>query len=77
MPGVASVGIRPMFTNRGVWLEVYILDFNRDIYNHLIKVEFLHKLRDEQRFGNIAELIEQIEEDVQKTQAFFITSIGD
>ncbi len=71
---VASVGIRPMFSNRGVWLEVYILDFNRDIYNHFIKVEFLHKLRDEQRFANIAELIEQIDKDVQQTQIFFITS---
>ena len=71
LPAVASVGVRPMFSNHRVLLEVHLLDFNRDIYGRLLVVEFLQKLRDEQMFTDTAQLIEQIHEDVRQTRDFF------
>jgi len=71
LPAVASVGVRPMFSNHRVILEVHLLDFDRDIYGELITVEFLHKLRDEQVFANTEQLIEQIRTDVNNARNFF------
>jgi riboflavin kinase / FMN adenylyltransferase len=71
LPGVASVGVRPMFSNHRVLLEVHLLDFNRDIYSRPLVVEFLHKLRDEQVFADTAQLIRQIQIDVQQTREYF------
>jgi riboflavin kinase / FMN adenylyltransferase len=71
LPAVASVGVRPMFSNDRVFLEVHLLDFNRDIYGCLLRVEFLHKLRDEQVFPSTEKLIEQIHTDVAQTRQFF------
>lgn len=71
LPAVASVGVRPMFSNDHLLLEVHLLDFNRDLYGCAIKVEFLHKLRDEQRFPTTEALIVQMQKDVQNTRIFF------
>lgn len=70
LPGVASVGVRPMFLIPQPLLEVHLFDFNKDIYGQNIQVEFLHKLRDEQAFAGTAELIEQIKLDVDHAQVF-------
>jgi riboflavin kinase / FMN adenylyltransferase len=77
LPGVASVGVRPMFFIPQPLLEVHLLDFNRDIYGKNIKVEFLHKLRDEQIFANTDELIEQISMDVQQARHFLEENYDD
>ena len=37
-------------------MEVHIFDFNRDIYGKTIKVSFLKKIRNEEKFNNLAEL---------------------
>lgn len=71
LPAVASIGVRPMFSNQRVLLEVHLLNFNRDIYGRLITVEFLQKLRDEQVFSSTEKLIEQIRADVEKTKQYF------
>lgn len=74
LPAVASVGHRPMFNDRGVILEVHLLDFNTDIYGRFIKVEFLTKLRDEQCFETMDALISQMRQDVEQTRQFFISN---
>jgi len=63
-PGVANVGVRPSFDNGERTVETHIFDFDRDIYGCDLVVEFVARLRDERRFGDIDELIAQIEEDV-------------
>lgn len=74
LPAVASVGIRPMFSqNRRVILEVHLLDFNQDLYGKQLQVEFLHKLRDEEVFSNPEELIQQIKTDIENTRKFLET----
>jgi len=70
--GAASLGVRPTIRAQGVpTLEVHILDFDRDIYGRHVRVEFLRKLRDEQKFADVETLRRQIVRDVQETRLFF------
>jgi riboflavin kinase/FMN adenylyltransferase len=58
--GVANVGVRPSFDNGERMVEIHILDFDEDIYGIDLVVEFVERLRDEQRFESLDELIAQI-----------------
>lgn len=69
--GVASVGTRPTVNETKALLEVFLLDFNQDIYGQHIQVSFLKKLRDEAKFDSLEELKRQIQVDVEQAQAYF------
>jgi riboflavin kinase / FMN adenylyltransferase len=70
--GVASLGVRPTVKHQAEpLLEVYLLDFAGDIYGRHLRVDFLHKFRDEQKFANLAALTRQIEIDVADTRVYF------
>lgn len=69
--GVASIGTRPTVNETKALLEVYLFDFDQDIYGRHIQVSFLKKLRDEEKFDSIDELIKQIHMDVEQAQAYF------
>jgi riboflavin kinase / FMN adenylyltransferase len=71
LPGVASVGYRPTFGGGDCLLEVYLFDFNAEIYRRHIQVRFLHKLREERRFETVPALIEQMHRDAKQARAFF------
>jgi riboflavin kinase/FMN adenylyltransferase len=59
--GMASIGERPTFhTNGKRTVEAHILDFNKDIYDRKIKVEFLQRLRNEEKFESAEKLIDQM-----------------
>ena len=60
---VTNVGVRPTFGGQRRTVESYLLDFTDDLYGELLRVEFLHRLRVEQQFNGIAELIAQINRD--------------
>jgi riboflavin kinase/FMN adenylyltransferase len=70
--GVASVGVRPTIRSDGKpLLEVFMLDFDATIYGKRITVEFLHKLRDEERFPDLDALTQQIGRDVSRAREYF------
>ena len=69
--GVASIGTRPTVNGVDTILEVYILDFNRDVYGYRVEVEFLHKIRNEDKFDSLEELSAHIAQDTAKAKAFF------
>lgn len=72
LPGVASVGVRPTITDSGEpVLEVFIFDFDETIYGRCVVVEFLHKLRDEERLPDLETLARRIRTDVGDARAFF------
>ncbi|UJP05584.1 MAG: bifunctional riboflavin kinase/FAD synthetase [Nitrosomonas sp.] len=76
LPGVASLGVRPTTHENGVpVLEVYLFDFDRNIYGQHLQVDFLHKLRDEVKFPDLNALIRQIDQDVAQAKAFFQTAM--
>ena len=71
LPGVASVGTRPTVDGKKVVLEVYLFDFDQDIYGKHLQVSFLHKLRDEVKYSTLEALTKQIEQDVRDAQDYF------
>jgi len=65
--GMMNIGTRPTLENGlHTSLEVHILDFDEDIYNQTIEIEFIQKIRDEQKFNGIDALIEQLKKDKQE-----------
>jgi riboflavin kinase/FMN adenylyltransferase len=73
LQGAASLGVRPTVKNNGrPTLEVHLFNFDRQIYNQHVRVDFLHKLRDEMKFPDLETLTAQIAADVKNTKQFFI-----
>ena len=73
LQGVASLGIRPTLKQDAKpVLEVHLFEFEKQIYGNHLRVEFLHKLRDEQKFNGLDELTRQIALDVENAKRWFI-----
>ena len=70
-PAVTSVGTRPMFDGEGMRLETHILDFNESLYAKHIRVVFLKKLRAEDNFSNVDDLIKAIATDIENARQYF------
>jgi len=69
--GVCNVGKRPTLGGTKTLLEVFIFDFDEEIYGDYVKVVFKQKCRDEKKFSSFDELKEQIQKDVEKSKLFF------
>lgn len=63
MPAVASLGTRPTVAGGDTLLEAHVFDFLGDVYGRLIEVEFVAKLRDEEKFDSLAALAAQMRQD--------------
>ena len=64
-----NIGHNPTFRSKDVetahvTVEAFLLDFESDIYGHRIRVDFLHKIRDERRFDDIESLVVQMRRDI-------------
>jgi riboflavin kinase/FMN adenylyltransferase len=74
LAGVASLGVRPTVKHGAKpLLEVFVFDFDEAIYGRRIAVEFLHKLRDEERYADLDALTRQIRVDVAQARDYFAT----
>jgi riboflavin kinase/FMN adenylyltransferase len=69
LDGVASVGSRPTVGGGEALLEVFIFDFDRDIYGTYITVDFVERLREERKFPNLQSMQRQMHVDVSDAQA--------
>ncbi len=70
--GAASLGTRPTVTDAGrPSLEVFLLDFSGDLYRRRLRVDFLARLRDEEKYPDLPTLRAAIDRDVAATRAFF------
>ena len=67
-PSATSIGVRPTFGLTDRLVEVYILDFDGDLYGRELEVQFVEKLRDQEAFGSLDALVEQINQDVANTR---------
>ncbi|MFA8300465.1 MAG: bifunctional riboflavin kinase/FAD synthetase [Hyphomicrobiales bacterium] len=61
--GMCNIGVRPTLNKSELKYEVYILDFNSDIYGQIITVYFEKRIRDEIKFNSLEELKAQLERD--------------
>jgi riboflavin kinase / FMN adenylyltransferase len=72
--GAASLGVRPTIQAGGQpLLEVFVFDFDESIYGRRVSIEFLHKLRDEERYPDLDALTRQIGVDVAQAREYFST----
>jgi riboflavin kinase/FMN adenylyltransferase len=70
--GVASLGVRPTLVQGGrPVLEAHIFDFEGSLYGEHVRVDFHHKLRDEEKYADRATLTRQIARDVENARAYF------
>ena len=62
--GMLNIGVRPTLNNgKNISIEAHLFDFNQDIYNESIELEFIQKIRDEVKFDGLDKLIEQLGKD--------------
>jgi riboflavin kinase/FMN adenylyltransferase len=72
LPAVASLGVRPTVEDAGrMLLEVHVFDYDQPAYGKLLRVEFLAKLRDEEKYVDLPTLTAAIERDAAQARAFF------
>ncbi|MEW6560548.1 MAG: bifunctional riboflavin kinase/FAD synthetase [Pseudomonadota bacterium] len=72
LPAVASLGTRPAIEDQGrVLLETHVFDWRGDAYGKLIRVELLHKLRDEAHYPDLDQLTAAIQHDSDQARAWF------
>lgn len=72
LAGVANIGIRPSVASDGkTTLEVHLFDYSGDLYGRYVRVVFLRKQRDEQKFDGLDALMAQIKADADEARAWF------
>lgn len=74
--GAANIGVKPTFGGGDVTIEVHLLDWQGDLYARELRVEFLERLRAEQRFASVTELVGQIKRDVEHARAVVARATG-
>jgi riboflavin kinase/FMN adenylyltransferase len=68
LDAVASLGTRPTVNGREPLLEVHVFDFSGDLYGRLIEVEFVAKLRDEEKFASLDVMVAQMKVDALRAR---------
>ena len=68
---MVNIGIRPTLNLERETIEAHLFNFNKQVYNHSISLHFIYRLRDEMRFGSLAELKNQLDQDGERANAFF------
>lgn len=72
LPAVASLGVRPTVDDSGrVLLETHVFDYSGNAYGKVVQIEFLQKLRDEEKYIDLPTLTEAIERDAEQARAYF------
>lgn len=69
--GMMNIGHRPTFDGQRVTLEVHVLYLNEDLYGRELVVQFVRRLRDEQRFDSEEALVRQLQQDAQQVENLF------
>ena len=69
---VTNIGVRPTFESEAEpSVETYVMDWDGDLYGDVVRVRFLHRLRDERRFASVEELKRQIDADAGRARNYF------
>jgi len=71
---ITNVGYRPTFGNDELLIETHVFDFDRDIYGKRVRIDFVERVRDEQKFDGPDALVDQIKKDVLKVKDILAVS---
>ena len=74
--GVASFGRRPMFDNGAPLLEVFLFDFEGDLYRAALDVAFIGFIREELKFDSVDALVKQMNDDSARARVQLAASAG-
>ena len=66
--GVASLGFRPTVNGTEPLLEVHVFDFAGELYGRELEVEFVAKIRDEEKFASLDALVQQMHQDAAEAR---------
>jgi riboflavin kinase/FMN adenylyltransferase len=69
-PSVTNLGMRPTFNGAHVTVESNLFGFDREVTSGKMEVQFLERLRDEQKFGGVEALREQVLKDIERAKEF-------
>lgn len=70
--GITNIGYRPTFENQDIPnIETHLLDFCENLYGKILTLQFIQKLRDEQKFSGIEAFLAQIEKDKETARKIF------
>lgn len=72
--GVINIGRRPTFVDSAVTLEIHLLDFQDDLYGERLRIYFVERLRDEQRFPSVEALQEAVVADIARAREVLASS---
>jgi len=67
--GAANIGVKPTFGGGEVTIEAHLLDFTGDLYGRTLRLQFIERLRGEQRFASVDELKSQIARDIEAARS--------
>ncbi len=70
-PSVTNIGFNPTFNQTGIHLETFIIGLDREMYDELIEVHFIKRIRDELKFEHVNDLIETMKKDLELTKRYF------
>lgn len=71
--GVVNIGKRPTFGGKSSTIEVYLLDYTGQLYGQKLRIYFVERLRDEQKFTSISNLVDAIETDIVRARQILQT----
>jgi riboflavin kinase/FMN adenylyltransferase len=68
-PAVVNIGLRPTFDGASdLTVEAHLLDYEGDLYGRSLRLHFVERLRDEQKFNGVSALVRQIQHDIQQAR---------
>ncbi|AZR72397.1 riboflavin biosynthesis protein RibF [Anoxybacter fermentans] len=72
---VANIGVRPTFAKSDLSIEIHILDYSGNLYDEIVEIELIKKIRSERSFDSIDELVAQIKDDIVSTRQILSNDI--
>lgn len=70
--GICYIGNRPTFSNKALKrIEVYIYNFKKKLYGEYLEIQFIQRIRGEERFDSALSLVKQIKQDIRKSRPAF------
>lgn len=75
--GIANIGMRPTFNKKVLAIEVYVFDFNEDIYGEDISLYFIRKIREEKKFKGAEALVTQIKSDIETAKEILSSHLAE
>lgn len=73
--GMMNIGVRPTFEGTHKQLEVHLFGFDDDIYGEQLRVAFVDRIRDEQKFDGVDELVEQLRRDRERSEEILAAAL--